>query len=104
MRIRKGLHTSMEWLCGDQSLNDEAGIESDRIRQQKLFASSIANTLRLAGRRPPRGSWPYRRPYMSGVTRTLTRKPSVACLSAARRSSRVLYARRVRQLSQPVQG
>lgn len=32
----------------------------------------------------------YRRPYMSGVTRTLTRSPSVARLTAARFSSRVL--------------
>jgi hypothetical protein len=50
----------------------------------------MAKTPRVAGRRPPVEAMAYRRPYMSGVTRTLTRSPSVARFSAARFSSGVL--------------
>jgi hypothetical protein len=77
-------------LRGNQGLDHEARVESNRIGSRNS-SSSIANTPRLAGRRAPAKVMAYRRPYMSGVTRTFTRRPSVARFRAARFSSGVLY-------------
>jgi hypothetical protein len=87
--FQEGATYCVEGLRGDQRL-DHKLVSSAIGSGRRSSGSSIAKTPRVVGRRPPVGAMAYRRPYMSGVTRTLTRSPSVARFRAARFSSGVL--------------
>ncbi len=89
IRCRRARHTAWRG-CVAISASTTKLVSSAIGSGRRSSGSSIAKTPRVAGRRPPEGAMAYRRPYMSGVTRTLTRSPSVARFRAARFSSGVL--------------